>query len=86
MKILSDGYYKIKGKQGLGGGTSIVLISGTFTLAELGYYDDYTNWIPLTDGAMLAGEQYQVDHGSSTPVYAHITGPSNCSLLVNGKA
>ena len=86
MKIMADGFYKIKGKYGQGGGTSIVLISGTFTLAELGYYDDYITWIPLTDGAMVTGEQYQVDHGSETPMYVHITGPSNCSMYVNGKA
>ena len=86
MKILEDGYYKINGKRGTGGGTSVVFINGTFTLAELGYSDDYTNWVALTDGVMEAGKQYQVDHGHDTPVYAHITGPSNCSLIINGKA
>ena len=86
MKILEDGYYKINSKRGAGGGTSIILINGTFTLAELGYYDDYNNWVPLTDGAMVAGKQYRLDHGHDSPIYVHITDPSSCSLLVNGKA
>lgn len=83
MKIETDGYYKVHGSQS---GSSIVMISGTFTTATLGYYDDYLNFIPLTDGGLLAGEQYVLDHGmQGAPIYVHMVGATAASLMVNGK-
>ncbi|RLA41210.1 MAG: hypothetical protein DRR06_16295 [Gammaproteobacteria bacterium] len=92
MKVTDNGYYKINGKQGIGGGTSVVYLSGTQGGAStiLGYYDDYGDFIPLLDGTLLPGEQYQVDHGQdSLPIYLQVLASSvstGLSLFVTGKA
>lgn len=91
MLITENSVVKVQGKSGQGGGTSIVLLSGEAggATVTLGYYDHANAFIPLTDGLLSAGAQYQVDHGSDVPMYAQIsgaTGTTSLSLMVNGKA
>ena len=92
MKITEDGYYKINGKQGIGGGTSIVYLSGAAgsAIMTLGYFDDYGTFIPLADGVILSGSQTQVDHGAGDlPIYLEVAGSNVSTVLsmfVNGKS
>ena len=91
MKITQNGFYRVVGKHGVGGGTTVVFYSGTTggAVVTLGYYDDYGTWVSLTDGTLSVGTQVQVKHGSDVMLYAQVSGASGTtaiSLLANGKS
>lgn len=91
MKIVANGKVRISSKRGIGGGTSIIFLSGISggAVCILGYFDDFGNFIPLVDGLISVGSQTQVNHGSDHPIYLKIssaTGTTAMSLIINGKA
>ncbi len=83
MRIEQAGTYKLSSFGAGSANRQVVYISGTGT-AELGYMDDYGNWIPITGGALVPGKQYQVYSGGSSPVMIKITGTPLLSIQTLG--
>lgn len=83
MKIEVDGIYRL---DSFGAGSSqkqSVYLSGTGTV-QLGYVDDYGTWIPLEDGDLQPGKQYQVFSGPESPVMVKVSGGAKISLITVG--
>jgi len=83
MRIEQDGIYRL---DSFGAGSSqkqSVYVSGTGKI-QLGYQDDYGTWIPLVDGDLQLGKQYQVFSGVDSPVMAKISGGAKMSIITVG--
>lgn len=79
QKIVEDGDYLITPSQhGYSSGTIVVSGSGSLTL---GYVDEDDVFIPLTDGVLAPGEQYQIQHGNDFALVGRASGASG-GLLV----
>ncbi len=54
----------------------VVYLSGNFgtATAVLSYADPDNNMIPLTDGAILSGEQALIKPGATMPIYLVVAG------------
>ena len=83
MRIEQVGIYKLSAFGAGSANRQVVYISGTGN-AELGYFDDYGTWIPITDGILIPGKQYQVYSGGSSPVMVKVDGTPKLSIHTLG--
>lgn len=83
MIINEAGTWKLSSIGGAQSPNLIVYISGTGT-AELGYFDDFETWIPIVDGDLSPGEQYQVFSGQDNPIFIKVPAGANLSVKVCG--
>ncbi len=76
IKVSSDGVYKLNG--GHKDAKSVVLASGVFgtATAKIVYKTSLGVPVDIEDGAILSGEQAQVNHGVGVAIYAAVTGSS----------
>ena len=86
MKITEDGNYPINynGISKKNSTRSILYISGNLGggTAAL-HYGDGDTLVPLIDGALTPGEQYQIAHGTDIAIILVIAGSSGADLNVS---
>ena len=91
MKIIEDGKYILRsGVVGGGGTVTTVMVSGNLGGGTLtiGYYDDYSNFIPFVDGVVTGtNTQYVISHGSGVVPFLDVTGSIGAaiSIVLTGK-
>ena len=80
MKITLDGEYKLEVDAS---SSSIIYVSGSDGggTITLGYMDD-NGFVPLTDGTLQVGEQYEVNHGAGMYLFVKLTGSTGASITV----
>jgi len=86
VKITDVGKYTLNsGTLGQGGATSVVLISGSGggTLT-LGYFDDYEDFIPFTDGIVTSPSQTTIKHGIGVKPVLDVTAIGTLSVVIAG--
>jgi hypothetical protein len=82
MKITTDGRYKLN--PNTAASITTVLATGSLGggVATLGYTSSDATFIPLVDGAIEVGGQYEVRHGSGVHVFLNLVGSSGAALEV----
>ena len=86
MKITTAGKHILNsGTAGQGGATSVVLISGSGggTLT-LGYFDEYGDFIPFTDGVVTSPSQTTIKHGIGVKPVLDTTAIGTLSVVIAG--
>jgi len=81
MIITADGNHALN--QNLKNGKLILYVSGEYggATASLSYVDSVGSTIPLTDGELLTGQQYQIDAGKYITLFATVTGASGTTAI-----
>lgn len=83
MIISGDGVIRIN--KDLSAPISIVKVSGSLGggIAVLGYADDSGAFVPLTDGTLVIGGQYEVRHGAGESLLVKLTGSTGAVLIIS---
>ena len=86
MIITEDGNHKLNmlGISKKNTGSSVVYVNGSLGggTGTLSYADDFGTIVPLLDGLVAVGGQYQINHGSDIPIYLVLAGSTGASLSV----
>lgn len=82
MIINADGVTKLNANTG--SSVSVVYVSGDLGggVGTLGYTNGSAEFVPLTDGAVEIGGQYQVNHGGGQNIFLELVGSSAAALDV----
>lgn len=82
MIITADGRYKLN--PNTGSSITTVLVTGDLGggTAAMGYTASDATFVPLVDGEVVVGGQYEVRHGGGVHVFLELTGSTGANLEV----
>ena len=84
MLITANGSYALKPIKEAASGTSIVYVSGTLSTATatISYKDSEGTVVPYTDGVVVSGDQYKIEHGQGVDLFLVVASADGSTAIV----